>query len=502
MIAVVGAGIAGLTAALHLARAGQRVTVIEAQPFAGGRFSTCGETRFEYRGRTFSFPVDHGLHGFWRQYRNFGRLLQTLGIAGRQVPVPTQELVVGGHGVEIGARVQNAPLPDVVAPAWMLSDLHLARESLRNGPLKTLVAGSEVLHALAFDPMRDVERYDHLTVSDYLRDWPAWLQRLFCALTHSGFFLDPEEVSLAAFFAGLNFYSVSDKRDSSFTTLDDAAGPGLIEPMLATLKTLGVDVKLGVRAQSLEADGSLWLRDDSGAWRLDTDGVVLALDPRGLKALKVPDALARFFDAHPVPRAVASVAVRLFFSTAPSATRAPSGLFADAPVDNFFWLEQLQRPFRAWQTATGGAVLEGHLYGSRAAKAMTRGDDEVVDEVRQAAERGWPELRGALVHAHVHRNEPTHVAFTPGAMSKLPTVQTPLPRVVLAGDFIATPWPALYLERACLTGLLAARALGAVTDEPLRPFEAAPSVRRARPLLRALRDRGVFPRASLGGRRR
>ncbi len=497
MIAVVGGGIAGLSAALHLARAGKRVTLIEAQRFAGGRFSTTGETRFDYAGRTFTFPVDHGLHGFWRQYRNFNRMLQTLGIAGRQVQVPTQELVVGHRGVEIGARVQSSSLPDVIAPAALLGSRTLAMESVRNGFMKTLAAGGEVLHALTFDPMRDVERYDHLTVDDYLRDWPLWLQRLFCALTHSGFFLDPNEVSLAAFFTGLNVYSLSDKRDSTFTTLDDAAGPGLIEPMLATLRTLGVELQLGARAQSLEDDGSLWVRDSSGARRVSPTGVVLALDPPGLRGLKVPAALASFFGQHPVPRAVASVAVRLFFRVSPDAARAPSGLFADAPVDNFFWLERLQRPFRAWHTATGGSVLEGHLYGSRAANAQGRSDEAVVAEVLAAAETGWPELKGTLVHAHVHRNAPTHVAFTPGAMSRLPPVETPLPHVALAGDFIATPWPALYLERACLTGLLAARHLGAQTEEPLPPFEAAPSVARARPVLRALRDRGVFPRASL-----
>lgn len=497
MIAVIGAGVAGLSAALHLARSGQRVTLIEAQRFAGGRYSTTGETRFEHAGCTFTFPVDHGLHGFWRQYRNFERVLQTLGIAGRQVPVPTQELVIGSRGVEIGARVQQSPLPDVIAPASLLTSRTLALESVRNGFLKTLVAGGEVLHALTFDPMRDVERYDHLTVADYLRDWPLWLQRLFCALTHSGFFLDPDEVSLAAFFTGLNVYSLSDKRDSSFTTLDDAAGPGLIEPWLATLRTLGVEVQFGARMQSLEDDGSLWVRDSSGARRVSPQGVVLALDPRGLRALKVPAALTSFFETHPIPPAVASVAVRLFFSASPDAARAPSGLFADAPVDNFFWLERLQRPFRAWHTATGGSVLEGHLYGSRAAKAVGRRDDAVVAEVLAAAETGWPELRGTLVHAHVHRNEPTHVAFTPGAMSRLPTVETPLRHVALAGDFVATPWPALYLERACLTGMLAARHLGAKTEEPLRPFDAAPSVARVRPLLRALRERGLFPRASL-----
>lgn len=507
-VAVVGAGIAGLTAATHLTRAGAHVTLIESSPHAGGRYATVGEIVFEHAGRTFRFPNDHGLHGFWRQYRNFARFLETAGLAHRQIPVDAQELILssergGTRAVEVGARLQNTPLPDVVAPLSLLSSSTLALEAVRGGFLKYVNAGAQVLHAVAFDPTTsDLERYDHLTVSDYLGAWPSWLKRLFCALTHSGFFLDPEEVSLAAFFTGLSVYTISDKRDSSFTTLDDAAGPGLIDPLLRSLESLGAEVLLGTRAQSLEEDGSLWVRDGSGARRLQPDAIVLALDPPGLKALKVPAALAKHFETTPIPRGVPSVAVRLFFTALPKRDRAPSGIFGDERADNFFWLDRLQRPFRAWRQATGGSVLECHLYGSRARNALGQSDEQVIASARAAAEDAWPELAGRCVHGHVQRNAATHVAFTPGTMTRLPGVETPLSHVALAGDFVATPWPTLYLERACLTGLIAARTLGsrlalAAIDEPIRPFPAAASVARARPVLRALRDRGVFPRADL-----
>lgn len=504
-VAVVGAGIAGLSSALHLARAGAHVTLLEAQSFAGGRYATVGALSFKHAGRTFQFPVDHGLHGFWRQYRNFSRLMDSLGLGGRRLDVATQELVLmrGGRAdaVEIGARVKHSRVPDVLAPLALMSSPTLALESLRGGPGRYLTAGAEVLHAVAFDATEDLARYDHLTVADYLGQWPDWLRRLFCALTHSGFFLDPEEVGLAAFFTGLSVYSVGDKRDCGFSTLDDAAGPGLIEPMVQTLCSLGADVQLGVRVQSVE-ERALWVRDASGERRVEADAVVLALDPPGLAALKLPSSLQDFFTRHPIPRGVPSAAVRLFFTLAPKASRAPSGIFADPRVDNFFWLDRLQRPFRAWRDATGGSVLEAHLYGARAAQAEASHDDEVLSSVRAAAEQSWPELRGSFVFGHVQRNAPTHVAFTPGVMTRLPPVETPLPRLALAGDFVQTQWPTLYLERASLTGLLAARHVGRSLclenfEVPLRPFPAARSVAWARPVLRALRDRGLFPRAEL-----
>lgn len=493
-VVVVGAGVAGLSAAVELARAGAHVTLVEGNAFAGGRFATVGELSFEHRGRTFRFPVDHGLHGFWRQYRNFGALMDSVGVGGRRVAVHAQELVLQRGSktvaVEVGARMKNTALPDLFAPLALLTSAELIRATLTEGPLRYLKAGAQVLRAVAFDPMHDVARFDHLTVADYLEDWPEWLERLFCALTHSGFFLDSDEVSLAAFFTGLSVYTLSDKRDAEFTTLDDAAGPGLIDPLVQVVKSLGGEVLFSTRAQSLELDGegvALLVRDGEGERRLQADAAVLALDPPGLAALTLPPALASSFEARPVPRAVASVAVRLFLSRAPAANRAESGLFGDPRADNFFWLDRLQRPFRAWRSATGGAVLECHLYGSRAATALVTADEDVVRSVMELASAGWPEVRGSLVHGHVQRNPATHVAFTPGTMGRLPHVETVLPRVTLAGDFVHTPWPTLYLERAALTGLLAARHLGQrlslrAMSDPLRPWPAAVTVR----LLRAL----------------
>lgn len=510
-VLVVGAGIAGLSAAVPLARAGAAVTLVEANAFAGGRYATVGEVTFEDAGRAWRFPVDHGLHGVWRQYRNLQRLLASVPGAAPLVPVDAQELVLQrgprAVAVEVGARVRRSQLPDLLAPLALLTSPHLALGTLRDGPWAYLKAAGRILHATAFDGATDVARYDGLTVEDFLGDWPDWLRRLFCALTHSGFFLDPADVSLAAFLTGLSYYSVSDKRDADFSTPADAAGPGVISPLLDEVRRHGGDVRLSTRARALhvgERQVALHVDDGAYAHRLEGDAVVLALDPPGLRALEVPPALSATWAARPIPRAVGSVAVRLFFRVAPPARRATSGLFGDERVDNFFWLDRLQQPFAAWRETTGGAVLECHLYGARAARAAEQGDAAVLASVGAAVEAGWPELAGQRVFAHVQRNPPTHVAFTPGTLARLPRVETPLPRVALAGDFVETPWPTLYLERACLTGLLAARHLAPALGlsglpEPLRPFAAAASIARARPVLRALRDRGLFPAARRRG---
>jgi monoamine oxidase len=70
-IVILGAGVAGLTAAYEMSRAGYKVTVIEARSFAGGRSQTArkGFQLTELGGQTQTCQFDDGLyinHGPWR----------------------------------------------------------------------------------------------------------------------------------------------------------------------------------------------------------------------------------------------------------------------------------------------------------------------------------------------------------------------------------------------------------------------------------------------------
>lgn len=154
-------------------------------------------------------------------------------------------------------------------------------------------------------------------------------------------------------------------------------------------------------------------------------------------------------------------------------------------------MDRFQRRFADWSKATGGSALELHLYGARARRAATEADGPVLDRVRALVSRVWPELTGREVFAHVQRNAPTHSAFAPGRTARLPPVSTRIPKLVLAGDFVQAPHPALYLERATMTGLEAARQVAlqlglesAGLPTPLAPHPAARSMRALKPLTR------------------
>ncbi|MCB9552651.1 MAG: FAD-dependent oxidoreductase [Myxococcales bacterium] len=504
-VVVVGAGIAGLTAALTLAEAGARVELFEAGRVPGGRLSCGGRHTVTHRGIAGEFGMEHGVHGIWRRYVNLRRLLGRLGLdlalrdPGEQALVVRREDGAPGF-VEIGAAVRQSRLPAAIASASMLPPREILRSPRLFLPRIDRVR-RPMNRLMAFDPRYDVATADQDDVRAFISDFPPGLQQMMRSMTHSGFFAEPDQVSLAAFFTGLWFYGVSDKQACGFEMLAEDGGAAIVEPLWRRVEALGGRGWLGHRVRGVEWDGPATLRavyaeGPDGPMRLPVDAVVFAVDPPALAGIIGEGGrLAELLASYALPRGVPSVVTRLWFATAPDPRRPFTGIFGEGAADNYFWLHRFMRPYRAWHRATGGSAVECHLYGDRVTGAAGAPDEAVLDGVERLIRWGWPEV-GARIAGHVLRNPATHVAFAPGTMSRLPPVAPGPPALALCGDWIACPEPVLYLERACLTGLLAAQsvapvlglaptALPAVIPQP----PPAPSVAAVRGLLRLGRRR-------------
>ncbi len=504
---VIGAGIAGLTAAVCLAERGVSVTVLEAQRVCGGRVQTDGTTAVTFGGQTWQFPDEHGIHGVWSQYHNFRSMLKRVRQEGALIPAQGQEWVHGNrtslHRLEVGRILTRSALPapfHYVPLVFQMGFLRLLRpwDVLR---LPFALAG--LIVAASMDPMRDIDLLKGKSLTLLLEGWPPPLRHLFSALARNGLSADPEAVGLGDFVAWLRFYTFLRRDAWGFHFFRADPGSTLIEPMLTALREAHGRVLVDCRAirlQRVQADlwhveyEALGVEDPRGdGVLLGTDAmggetyqdaplrrltpvrgvrlarnVVLALDAPGSRSLLTGTGSSTEADARLMewPTAQATVVVRFWFSVLPVITAEAGVLSGDFSADNFFWLQNFHDGAYLWHRATGGSAIELHVYGPPA--LLARDDADILRLTLGDVERLYPDVRGTCVQHMLRRNPPVHTLYRTGTGEGNLAVVAPWAGIVCCGDWIRHDTPSLFLERACITGIAAANVV--LAERGLEPY--------------------------------
>jgi isorenieratene synthase len=122
-------------------------------------------------------------------------------------------------------------------------------------------------------------------------------------------------------------------------------------------------------------------------------------------------------------------------------------------LDNISVVERYEREAAQWAARTGGSVVELHAY------SVTDPLDTVRDGLIARMHELYPETMDASIvdERLLHRGDCPR--FAPGDFADRPTVRTPDPRIMLAGDGIRIDLPVALMERAATTGWAAANEL-------------------------------------------
>ena len=438
-VAIVGGGLAGITAALDCADADADVTLVEVRPRLGGAAYS-----FERDG----LWLDNGQHVFLRCCTAYRGLLERLGSAGRTVLQDRLSIPVLAPG-RPPARLSRSRLP---AP------LHLAGSLLRYGHLGLSERIASARTALALgrvDPQdeRTEDRSFGTWLSEHGQNQRA-VDALWELIARPTLNLRVDDVSLAAaaFVFRVGLLERADAGDLGYAKEPLQAVHG--DAALRALVARGVDVRLSWRAQEIEAQASRFALSGP-AESLEADALVLAV-PHERAATLVPPGAGEETAAR-WPDLGTSPIVNLH-------------VIYDRPVLELDFAAVVNSPVQYVFDRTESSGLE---HGQCLAISLSAADEEAgapADELRTRFEAALAELLPAAREARIEsfvvtREHAATFRAAPGARRLRPGARTAARGLALAGAWTDTGWPAT-MEGAVRSGHAAAQvALAALGSE-------------------------------------
>ena len=439
-VVVLGGGLAGIAAACELAAAGRRVLLVEKRPFLGGR--------------AFSFPepetgqeIDNGQHVFLGCCHAYISLLERLGVLGNthlatHLDVPVYDRS-GRRGLLRGA---DLPAPLHLVPS-LLGYPHLGWMDR----LRVLYGGIRIKLA---DRRRDAAALERETFADWLRrhgQSRAAIAEFWNLITLPTLNDDISDVSAAM---GLMVFQegVFASRASSGIGYAKVGLSQLVsEAARDYLAARGGRVLLGTGIRSLRVDDGLVRGVETSGGLLRGDAYVSALPPDALLPL-LPAELAGdgFFGSFSRIDHAPIVALHVWYDR-PVMDDALA-CFSGSSLQWVFNRTRMQG-----ESDRDGQYICVSISGAwdYAQTPRSQIESELLDELARVMPRARSaEVRRALVIKHPNAT----FRCLPGTNDLRPRPQSPLPNLLLAGEWVQTGWPGT-MEGAVRSGQAAARNL-------------------------------------------
>jgi carotenoid phi-ring synthase / carotenoid chi-ring synthase len=462
-VTVVGAGLAGAAAALVLAERGAIVTLHEAEAVLGGRLSSWPDVLNDAAGGS-AIQTERGFHAFFRQYYNLRNFLRRIDPELHSLR-PCDDYPLFGPN---GAQESFTGLPK--RPPFNLLALIKRTPTLGLRDLAG-IDGDSAAEMLAFETDDCYARFDSMSAAEYLDrvKFPEQARlMLFEVFAHS-FFNPQETMSAAEMLMMFHLYFCGSAEGILFDILDEPFDIGVWQPMERLLRSHGVSIVTNSRVATVPEPAA-------------GEAVVLALSVEALQEVlganpwmsssRAGDSWAD--DIASLKQAPPFAVLRLWLDRPVAPDRAPfAGTAGMGIIDNISAVGRYQGEAHRWELVNGGTVIELHGYALSdehgADPARTRA--ELIDWLHHV----YPETAAAVILDErflVRRDCPS---FEPGSYVHRPTVATPHPQLVLAGDLVKLPFPTALMERAVTSGFLAANQILAAHDVAPEPVWSIPT---------------------------
>ena len=433
-IAIVGGGLAGLAAGCALADAGFTVTLFERRPYVGGRASS-----YEHPGT--GEVVDNCQHVLLGCCTNLINFYERLGVSDKIRWFDELTFIEpGGRGSSLRPSFLPAPLHNM--PAF------LGTKSLSWADKAAIARALTVMMPASSVPSDSDENF--LSWLQRHRQTSRAIERFWKVVLVSALNEDLDRLSVR--------YAMQVFRES-FLNSAAAGSMGLPSVPLSELygaacnyiRDRGGDIRLRCSVSSLAPDNDKV--SVSTATGIESfDNAVLAVPYQNVANLlpqdSSPDLLRQQltrFEPSPI------TGIHLWFDR--EITPLPHAVLLDRTIQ---WMFHKSK-FQAQRASGQGSYIE--LVVSASKSLVEKSRQEILDLAMTELAEFFPAVRDAMLLKNTVIKE-IHATYSilPGLDRERPSPTTPWPRLFLAGDWIATGWPAT-MEGAVRSGYLAAESL-------------------------------------------
>lgn len=461
-VAVIGAGLAGLSCAKYLVDAGLEPTVYEARNVLGGKVAAWKDADGDW--------YETGLHIFFGAYPNMLQLFKELGIEDRlqwkehsMIFNMKQEPKVGPDGlIRVGPKYSRFDFPEAL-PA----PLNGITAILRNNDMLTWE--EKIKFAIGLLPAI-IKGQDYIDECDKY-SWTEWLRKqgipervndeVFIAMTKALNFIGPDEISTTVILTALNRF-LQEKNGSKMAFLDGSPTERLCEPLVEYIQNRGGRVLLNrpLKEVRLDADGAV---KDLVVRNIGKEDEVIQADfyvsamPVDILKVMIPEQWKTLDTFSKLSNLVGVPVINLHLWFDRKLSDVDHLLFSRSPLLSVY--ADMSNTCREYENHNR-SMLE--LVLAPAEEYISKSDADIVDVTMTELERLFPQHigphaaeRANLLKYKVVKTPRSVYKTTKGLQPSRPTQKTPISNFFLAGDFTLQKYLA-SMEGAVLSGKLAA----------------------------------------------
>ncbi len=470
-IAIVGAGLAGLTAAVDLVDDGHDVDLYESKPFIGGKVGSWEDSNGNH--------IEMGLHVFFFNYANLFALMKKVGAIDNLLPKEHTHLFVnkGGDIKSLDFRfIAGAPFNGLKA-FFTTPQLNWV-DKLRNA----LALGTSPIVRGLVDyegAMKTIRALDSISFQEWFLNHGGSLNsiaRMWNPIAYALGFIDCKDISARCMLTIFMMFA-SKTEASKLNLLKGSPHKWLTKPILDYIQAKGGKIHLEHSVKEIHTENSdkpfvtgLTLQTPTGEKNIQADQYIAACDVAGMKRI-IPRSWRRFkeFDSIFKLDAVPVSTVQLRYDgwvTEINDNQAQKDLNKPSGLDNLLYTADADFSCFADLALSSPEDYKKEGLGSLLQCVLTPGDpwitkptDEIVKHTDLQVRDLFPSSRGLkLLWSNVVKVSHSLYREAPGMEPFRPDQKTSLDNFFLAGSYTKQDYID-SMEGATMSGHLAASAI-------------------------------------------